>query len=108
MVALVSVLASKVEANQWPLMAEALLQRLDMQGGDQLVVDVELTSCTIFATSREVWAKTLGSAWLAWLFLCPLAFAVAKSSALVAATTLVRVYPKLVFVRVTAVLVAAW
>ena len=109
MAALVSVLVSKVEADQWLLMAEALLQRLDMKGGAQLVVNVELTSCTIFATSREVWVKTLRSAWLAWLFLCLLAFVVAKSSAIVAATRLVRVYPKqLVFVRMNAVLVAAW
>lgn len=109
MAALVSVLVSKVEADQWPLMAEALLQRLDMKDGAQLVANVELTSCTIFATSREVWVKTLRSAWLAWRFLCLLAFVVAKSSALVAATTLVRVYPKqLVFVRMNAVLVAAW
>ena len=89
-------------------MAEALLQRQDMEGGAQLVVNVELTSCTIFATSPVVWVKTPRSAWLAWLFLCLLAFVVAKSNALVAATTLVRVYPKQLVVRMNAVLVAAW
>lgn len=109
MAVFVSVLASKLEADQWLLMAEALLQRLGMEGGAQLVANVELASCTIFATSLEVWVKTLKSAWLAWLFLCPLAFVVAKSSALVAATMLVLVYlaEQLVFVRMVAVLVAA-